>query len=175
VPKPAIFRSRIFDGPSAMTSSSARKRLGLCGGAPSSPGAPGRGPGRAARPGVGISNLGYGQSGVPGQPLVRRTVSQVVAHVLPLTTSDVRTRLEPAAVAAVFIGAPADEQDGAAMAAAAFRLTPAATRVLKSLLAGRSLTETAAALGVARSRRMRTLTTSLRRLASAVTSVLNFS
>jgi DNA-binding CsgD family transcriptional regulator/PAS domain-containing protein len=75
----------------------------------------------------------------------------VFAHVLPLTGSDVRTRLEPAAVAAVFIGAPLDEQDGAAMAAAAFGLTPAETRVLKNLLAGRTLAETAAELGVTRS------------------------
>jgi DNA-binding CsgD family transcriptional regulator len=75
----------------------------------------------------------------------------VFAHVLPLSGSDVRTRLEPAAVAAVFIGAPVDEQDGAAMASAAFGLTPAETRVLKSLLAGRTLTDTAMALGITRS------------------------
>jgi DNA-binding CsgD family transcriptional regulator len=75
----------------------------------------------------------------------------VFAHVLPLTRSDVRTRLEPAAVAAVFIGAPVDEQDGAVMAAAAFGLTPAETRVLKNLLAGRTLAETATALGIAKS------------------------
>jgi DNA-binding CsgD family transcriptional regulator/PAS domain-containing protein len=75
----------------------------------------------------------------------------VFAHVLPLARSDVRTRLEPAAVAAVFIGAPVDEQDGAAMAAAAFGLTPAETRVLKGLLAGRTLAETATTLGITRS------------------------
>jgi DNA-binding CsgD family transcriptional regulator len=75
----------------------------------------------------------------------------VFAHVLPLARSDVRTRLEPAAVAAVFIGAPVNEQDGAAMAAAAFGLTPAETRVLKSLLSGCTLAEAATALGITRS------------------------
>jgi DNA-binding CsgD family transcriptional regulator/PAS domain-containing protein len=82
--------------------------------------------------------------------LTAPAMAPVFAHVLPLTGSDVRTRLEPAAVAAVFIGAPVDEQDGAAMAAAAFGLTPAETRVLKSLLAGRTLAETATALGITR-------------------------
>jgi DNA-binding CsgD family transcriptional regulator len=52
-------------------------------------------------------------------------------------------------VAAVFIGAPPDDQDGAAATATAYGLTPAETRVLASLLAGRTLAETAAALGVA--------------------------
>jgi len=44
----------------------------------------------------------------------------ILAHVLPLAGSDFRTQLEPAAVAAVFIGAPPDEQDGADTVAAAF-------------------------------------------------------
>ncbi len=74
----------------------------------------------------------------------------VLAHVLPLAGSDVRTRLQPAAVAAVFISAPVDAQDGAGMVAAAFGLTPAETRVLANLLAGHTLAETAAALGVTR-------------------------
>src|SRR6266545_110321 len=73
----------------------------------------------------------------------------VSAHVLPLTGGDRRPRLQPSAVAAVFISAPPDEQDGAAATAAAFDLTPAETRVLASLLAGRTLAETAHALGVA--------------------------
>lgn len=73
----------------------------------------------------------------------------VYAHVLPLTGGDLRTRLQPAAVAAVFIGPPPGELDGAEATAAAFGLTPAETRVLASLLAGRTLAETADALGVA--------------------------
>jgi DNA-binding CsgD family transcriptional regulator len=99
----------------------------------------------AARDEPGISRTGAAiRLTAPAMP-------PVFAHVLPLTRSDVRTQLEPAAVAAVFIGAPVDEQDGAAMAAAAFGLTPAETRVLKSLLAGRPLAETATALGITRS------------------------
>lgn len=74
----------------------------------------------------------------------------VFAHVLPLTGGDFRTRLQPAAVAAVFIGTPMDAQDGADMVAAAFGLTPAETRVLASLLAGRTLAETATTLGIVR-------------------------
>jgi DNA-binding CsgD family transcriptional regulator len=73
----------------------------------------------------------------------------IFAHVLPLTGSDFRIRLQPAAVAAVFIGAPPDEQHGADTVAAAFALTPAETRVLASLFAGRTLAETAASLGIA--------------------------
>jgi DNA-binding CsgD family transcriptional regulator/PAS domain-containing protein len=99
----------------------------------------------AARDEPGISRTGAAIG------LTAPALPPVFAHVLPLTRSDVRTRLEPAAVAAVFIGAPVDEQDGAAMAAAAFGLTPAETRVLKNLLAGRTLAETATALGITRS------------------------
>jgi DNA-binding CsgD family transcriptional regulator/PAS domain-containing protein len=99
----------------------------------------------AARDEPGISRTGAAiRLTVPAMP-------PVFAHVLPLPKSDVRTWPEPAAVAAVFIGAPVDEEDSATMAAAAFGLTPAETRVLKGLLAGRTLAETATALGIARS------------------------
>jgi DNA-binding CsgD family transcriptional regulator/PAS domain-containing protein len=74
----------------------------------------------------------------------------VFAHVLPLTGGDLRTRLNPEAVAAVFIGATG-EQEGASTIAAVFGLTPAETRVLASLLAGRTLGDTAGALGIASS------------------------
>lgn len=73
----------------------------------------------------------------------------VFAHVLPLTGSDLRTRLEPDAVAAVFIDATLGEQDRAQLVAAAFGLTPAETRVVASLIAGRTLSETADELGIA--------------------------
>jgi DNA-binding CsgD family transcriptional regulator/PAS domain-containing protein len=73
----------------------------------------------------------------------------VFAHVLPLTGSDLRTRLRPAAVAAVFIAGTPDERDAADLMAAAFGLTPAETKVLASLLAGRTLAETAGTLGIA--------------------------
>ena len=72
------------------------------------------------------------------------------AHVLPLTGSDFRTRLQPAAVAAVFIGTPPDEQDGADAVGTVYGLTPAETRVLASLFAGRTLGETAASHRIGR-------------------------
>jgi DNA-binding CsgD family transcriptional regulator/PAS domain-containing protein len=81
--------------------------------------------------------------------LTEPDVPPIFAHVLPLTGSDFRARLQPAAVAAVFIGAPPDAQDGADALAAAFGLTPAETRLLASLFAGRTLAETAATLGIA--------------------------
>jgi DNA-binding CsgD family transcriptional regulator/PAS domain-containing protein len=82
--------------------------------------------------------------------LTELDVPPIFAHVLPLTGSDFRTRLQPAAVAAVFIGAPPDAQEGADAVAAAFGLTPAETRILASLFAGHTLTETAATLGITR-------------------------
>jgi DNA-binding CsgD family transcriptional regulator len=80
--------------------------------------------------------------------LTEPDVPPIFAHVLPLTGSDFRTRLQPAAVAAVFIGAPPDAQDGADTVAAAFGLTPAETRLLASLFTGHTLAETAATLGI---------------------------
>jgi DNA-binding CsgD family transcriptional regulator len=77
-------------------------------------------------------------------------VPPILAHVLPLTGSEFRTRLQPSAVAAVFIGAPPDAQDGADALAAAFGLTPAETRLLASLFAGRTLAEAATTLGITR-------------------------
>ncbi len=61
------------------------------------------------------------------------------AHVLPLAGGDLRTRLKPEAVAAVFVRSAADEVDGAEAMAAAFSLTSAETRLIENLLAGRSL------------------------------------
>jgi DNA-binding CsgD family transcriptional regulator/PAS domain-containing protein len=81
--------------------------------------------------------------------LTERDGSPIMAHVLPMTGSDLRSRLQPAAVAAVFIGAPPDAQDGADAVAATFGLTQAETRVLASLFTGRTLAGTAANLGIA--------------------------
>jgi DNA-binding CsgD family transcriptional regulator/PAS domain-containing protein len=72
------------------------------------------------------------------------------AHVLPLTGGEFRTRLDPAAVAAVFIGAPSDEQDAADTIRRAYDLTRAEARLLATLLRGQTLSEGATALGVAR-------------------------
>ena len=73
------------------------------------------------------------------------------AHVLPMNGGDLRTRLQPAAVAAVFIRTSEDEQEAADMVATAYDLTPAEKRVLTCLLRGSTLAETAATLEVAAS------------------------
>jgi DNA-binding CsgD family transcriptional regulator len=82
-------------------------------------------------------------------PLSEDDAPPVFAHVLPLTGGELRTRLQPAAVAAIFIGTAQDEAEAAKAMAAAFGLTPAETRLLESLLAGHTLAETATALGIA--------------------------
>jgi DNA-binding CsgD family transcriptional regulator/PAS domain-containing protein len=92
---------------------------------------------------------GIGKAGLAIR-LTEPDMLPIFAHVLPLTGSDFRTRLQPAAVAAVFIGAPPDAQEGADAVAAAFGLTPAENRVLASLFAGRTLVETAGTLGITR-------------------------
>jgi len=73
----------------------------------------------------------------------------VFAHVLPLTGSEMRMGLQPAAVAAVFVAGTPDEKDAAFTMAAAFGLTSAETRVLTKLLGGHTLSETASVLGIA--------------------------
>jgi DNA-binding CsgD family transcriptional regulator/PAS domain-containing protein len=112
-----------------------------------------RAPSAAAEMRAAIRLAAEGEAGIGKTGLAIRLTEPeappVIAHVLPLTGGDVRTRLQPAAVAAVFISAAPDEQDGADAMAAAFGLTPAETRVLTSLLAGHTLAETAAALGIA--------------------------
>ena len=72
----------------------------------------------------------------------------VLAHVLPLATGERRNRFEAAAVAAVFIRSREDALDNAELFATIYSLTPAETRVLSCLLAGRSLAETAEELRV---------------------------
>jgi DNA-binding CsgD family transcriptional regulator/PAS domain-containing protein len=81
--------------------------------------------------------------------LTEPEMSPVFAHVLPLKGGELRASLQPAAVAAVFISAPADALDGAEAMSAAFGLTGAETRVLAGLLAGHTLAETAATLAIA--------------------------
>jgi DNA-binding CsgD family transcriptional regulator/PAS domain-containing protein len=94
------------------------------------------------------NEAGIGKTGLAIR-LTEPDAPPIFAHILPLTGSDFRTRLQPAAVAAVFIGAPPDAQDGADAMAAAFGLTSAETRVLASLFAGRTLAGTATTLGIA--------------------------
>jgi DNA-binding CsgD family transcriptional regulator len=75
--------------------------------------------------------------------------SPVMAHVLPLATSELRGRFEPTAVAAVFIRNREDARDNAELLATTYALTPAETRVLSCVLAGRSIAESAGELRVA--------------------------
>ncbi|MBY6240124.1 helix-turn-helix transcriptional regulator [Methylosinus sp. Sm6] len=91
---------------------------------------------------------GIGQAGVAIH-LTAPECSPVFAHILPLIGSELRTRLKPEATAAVFIGSPAQDDDGADLLRQAFDLTRGETRVVASLLAGRTLNETAAELGIA--------------------------
>jgi DNA-binding CsgD family transcriptional regulator len=95
------------------------------------------------------NEAGIGKTGMAIR-LTEPDAPPIFAHVLPLTGSDFRTRLQPAAVAAVFIGAPPDAQDGADALAAAFGLTPAETRLFASQFGGRTLIETAATLEITR-------------------------
>jgi DNA-binding CsgD family transcriptional regulator len=95
------------------------------------------------------NEAGIGKPGLAIR-LTEPDMPPVFAHVLPLAGSDFRTRLQPTAVAAVFIGAPPDAQEGADSVAAALGLTPAETKVLASLFAGRTLVEAATTLGITR-------------------------
>jgi DNA-binding CsgD family transcriptional regulator/PAS domain-containing protein len=102
---------------------------------------------RAAIAHAAQNEAGMGKTGL-AILLTEADEQPLFAHVLPLTGGDLRTRLKPEAIAAVFIGATG-EQEGANTIAAVFGLTPAETRVLACLLAGRTLTEAAVALGIA--------------------------
>jgi len=93
-------------------------------------------------------NFEIGKTGLAVR-LSEDDASLMLAHVLPLATSDLRSRFEPAAVAAVFIRNADDARDNAELLAATYELTPAETRVLSCLLAGRSLNESASELRVA--------------------------
>lgn len=73
----------------------------------------------------------------------------VLGSVLPMRAGALRQCLEPQAVAAVFVNSVGNDANGAEAMAVAFDLTRMETRVLTSLLAGRTLTESAAELGVA--------------------------
>jgi PAS domain-containing protein len=75
------------------------------------------------------NEAGIGKTGLAIR-LTQADLPPVFAHVLPLTGSDFRTRLQPAAIAAVFIGAPPDAQEGADAIASAFGLTPAETKLI---------------------------------------------
>ena len=90
------------------------------------------------------SSIGTGGIGVP---LLEKDMSAATAHVLPLGHG--RSRAPSGAIAAVFVTRvePALPID-VGIAARIFGFTPAETRLLKQLMAGASLAEAAAALGV---------------------------
>lgn len=76
-------------------------------------------------------------------------LSPVFAHVLPMRGGEVRAEMHPGALAAVFIDPGLDGRSGAAALTTAFGLTPAESRVIDGLAAGRSLSTVAAELGIA--------------------------
>jgi DNA-binding CsgD family transcriptional regulator/PAS domain-containing protein len=99
--------------------------------------------GHAARNETDIGNTGLAVR------LTGEHEAAVVAHVLPLAAGELRSRLDPAAVAAVFINPQVDDAAGATAIAATFGLTPAETRVAARVLSGKTVAEAAADVGVA--------------------------
>jgi DNA-binding CsgD family transcriptional regulator/PAS domain-containing protein len=91
---------------------------------------------------------GIGKTGLAVR-LTEEDETPVIAHVLPLAGGEVRSRLVPAAVAAVFINPKVDDAASAQAVAATYGLTPAETRVLRRVLTGSTVAEAAADLGVA--------------------------
>lgn len=78
----------------------------------------------------------------PGDP-------PMLAHVLPLDHGEVRSRLQPGAAAAIFIGPAADAATGAEAMSTAYDLSPTETRLLDGLLCGQKLVEAGRKLGIA--------------------------
>jgi DNA-binding CsgD family transcriptional regulator/PAS domain-containing protein len=90
-----------------------------------------------------------GASGI-GMALREGSGKMATAHVLPLARGEIRTRLLPRAVAAVFVAADLQLPFGRLEAVAeAFGLTPAETRLLDRLVRGESIADAAAAMKVA--------------------------
>jgi DNA-binding CsgD family transcriptional regulator len=92
---------------------------------------------------------GIGKTGLAVRLTEEEAEAPVVAHVLPLAGGEVRSRLEPAAVAAVFVNPKVDDAASAQAVAATYALTPAETRVLTRILTGSTVAEAAADLRVA--------------------------
>jgi len=95
--------------------------------------------------------IGLAQHGI-GIPVERAVGPPLLLHVMPLRRREVRGDLIQDAVAAVFIVSAESVPGGPAGAVAlAYGLTPAETEVFASISRGRTLVETARALGIARS------------------------
>lgn len=95
-----------------------------------------------------VQGFGIPQEGGAAVRLSDEDEQLCFAHVLPMTESDLRARLQPDAVAAVFIAEP-DDRSGVDLVTRAFNLTTAEARVLESLIIGHTLAETALHLNVA--------------------------
>lgn len=87
-----------------------------------------------------------GKSGV-GVPLVNARAEVASAYMLPLDMSDVRTRLVPQAMAAVFVTGIRESFDGLDEFRALHQLTAAEVRVVEQLVKGLSVAEVARELG----------------------------
>jgi DNA-binding CsgD family transcriptional regulator len=89
-----------------------------------------------------------GASGL-GVALTHDPAPACVAHVLPVTRGEVRARLVPSAVAAIFVSSADDEpQINLEPIAEAYGLTPAETRLLGRIAIGESLAQASVALNV---------------------------
>ena len=93
---------------------------------------------------IGANGIGVPLRGHEGHPSV--------AHVLPLARGDIRTRLVPHALAAVFINGdgPASFVNLDAVARS-FEFTPAETRLARHLVSGKTLAEAATEAGIGES------------------------
>jgi DNA-binding CsgD family transcriptional regulator/PAS domain-containing protein len=92
--------------------------------------------------GIGASGIGIALRGPSGDV--------ATAHVLPLARGELRTRLMPRAVAAVFVASDLRLPFNRLQAVAeAFGLTPAETRLLDHLIRGESIADAASAMNVA--------------------------
>lgn len=97
---------------------------------------------------VRASEADLGATGI-GVPLKGKDGRRAIAHVLPLDRGNVRTRLVPQALAAVFI--QADEPVAFAdleTIGRSFGFTPAETRLVETLAAGQTMAEAASALDI---------------------------
>jgi len=97
---------------------------------------------------VRLSPQGLQVTGI-GVPLKGKGGKLAVAHVLPLDRGDIRTRLVPQALAAVFIQPeePARFADLETIGRS-FGFTPAETRLVEGLASGLTMTEVAETLGI---------------------------
>ena len=93
---------------------------------------------------------GLGRVGI-SVPLRGNGTDPAVAHVLPLAQGDIRTRLVPQALAAVFINGSGEQPFADLDAVArAFEMTAAETRLVGQLMAGFNLGDAAKELGIER-------------------------